>query len=190
MYPSIAFDCQQKVHPLYLAWTQTILDFNGHSWQMKFFSSDIMRELAADILSETLTEDLLDHASNFYASDLGALLVEVKNKSQTTDDDDLKSESGDAIVNGLIRIGSTLIEVLKRINAASDSSGSSLRVIQEVQVRFLVAAAVAGVIELQLEELDLRESLATKESELRLLMQASALAGSAYTDQAFSGAEV
>ena len=59
-----------------------------------------------------------------------------------------------------------------------------------MQVSFLIAAAGAGVIELQLEEPDLRELLATKESELRLLMQASALAGSAYTDQAFSGAEV
>ena len=165
----------------------------GFQWTLmanEVFASDIMREFAVDILSETLTDKLLDHAANFYASDLGARLVEVENKSYMTDDDDLKSESGEAIVDGLIRIGSPRIEVLKRMNAASDSTGSSLQAIQEVQVRFLMAAAGAGVIELQLEESDLRELLATNEPELRLSMQASALAGSAYTYQAFSDAEV
>lgn len=165
----------------------------GFQWTLianEVFASKIMRELAVDILSETLSDELLDHAADFYASDLGARLVEVENSSHMTEDDELKSESGEAIIDGLIRIGSPRVEILKRMNAASDSSGTSVRAIQEVQVRFLMAAAAAGVIELQLDEPDLRELLRTNEPELRISLQTSALAGSAYTYQAFSDVEV
>lgn len=165
----------------------------GFQWTIlanEVFASDVMRTLAVDILSETLTDDLLDHAAGFYATDLGQRLVEVENASHMSDDDELKSESGEAIVDGLIRIGSPRVEILKRMNAASDSTGTSIRAIQEVQVRFLMAAAGAGVIELQLDEPDLRELLSTNEPEMRISMQASALTGAAYTYQAFSDDEV
>ena len=165
----------------------------GFQWTIlanEVFASDVMRALAVDILSETLTDDLLDHAAGFYATDLGQRLVEVENASHMSDDDELKSESGEAIVDGLIRIGSPRVEILKRMNAASDSTGTSIRAIQEVQVRFLMAAAGAGVIELQLDEPDLRELLSTNEPEMRISMQASALTGAAYTYQAFSDDEV
>jgi hypothetical protein len=121
---------------------------------------------------------------------LGERLVEVENASHLSDDNELKSESGEAIVDGLIRIGSPRIELLKRMNAASDAAGTSVRAIQEVQVRFLMAAAGAGVIELSLDEADLREMLRNEEAELRFSLQASGLAGAAYTYQAFSDSEV
>lgn len=165
----------------------------GFQWTFlanEVFASDIMRELAVDILSKTLTDELLNHAADFYATDLGARLVEVENKSHMTEDDGLKSESGEAIIDGLIRIGSPRVEILKRMNAASDSAGTAIRAIQEVQVRFLMAAAGAGVIELQMDEPDLRELLGATEPELRISLQTSGLAGSAYTYQAFSDAEV
>jgi hypothetical protein len=165
----------------------------GFQWTIlanEVFASDVMHTLAVDILSETLTDELLDHAADFYATDLGTRLVEVENASHMADDDELKSESGEAIVDGLIRIGSPRVEILKRMNAASDSTGTSIRAIQEVQVRFLMAAAGAGVIDLQLDEPDLRELLSTNEPEMRISMQASALTGSAYTYQAFSDDEV
>ena len=165
----------------------------GFQWTIlanEVFASDVMRSLAVDILSETLTDPLLDHAAGFYASDLGKRLVEVENASHMSEDDDLKSESGEAIIDGLIRIGSPRVEILKRMNEASGSTDTSIRAIQEVQVRFLMAAAGAGVIELQLGEPDLRELLATNEPEMRVSLQASALTGSAYTYQAFSDDEV
>jgi hypothetical protein len=165
----------------------------GFQWTIlanEVFDSKVMRELAIEILSETLTDELLDHAAGFYASDLGARLVQVENSSHMTEDGELKSESGEAIIDGLIRIGSPRVETLKRMNAASDSTGTSIRAIQEVQVRFLMAAAVAGVIELQLDENDLRALLEAREPDMRISMQASALAGAAYTYQAFSDSEV
>ena len=165
----------------------------GYQWTLlanDIFASEIMREMALDMLSEALSAELLEHAVGFYASELGERLVEVENASHLSDDIELKSESGEAIVDGLIRIGSPRIELLKRMNAASDAAGTSVRAIQEVQVRFLMAAAGAGVIELSLDEADLREMLRNEEAELRFSLQASGLAGAAYTYQAFSDSEV
>ncbi len=165
----------------------------GFQWTAlteEVFNKDIMHDMALDILGETLEDSLLDHAASFYASDLGRRLVEVENASHLKNDDDLKTESGEAIVAGLERIGSKRIDILKRMNAASDTAGTAVRAIQEVQVRFLMAAATAGVIELRMDEADLREALRNDEAEMRTSLQASALTGAAYTYQSFSDAEV
>ncbi len=154
------------------------------------FDTDQMHAMALDILSQTLSDELLTHAVDFYASDLGQRLVVAENASHMKEDEELKSESGEAIVAGLVQIGSPRLEELKRLNKATGSEDASIRAIQEVQVRFLMAAAAAGVIELRMEEADLRESLKSQEGEMRRSMQISALSGSAYTYQAFSDADV
>jgi hypothetical protein len=165
----------------------------GYQWTLianDVFASEGLRGMALDMLSQALSDDLLEHAADFYASELGKRLVKAENASHLYDDNEFKSESGEAIIDGLIRIGSPRVELLKRMNAASDTAGTSIRAIQEIQVRFLLAAAGAGVIELRLEEADLREMMRNDEPELRLSLQASGLAGAAYTYQAFSDAEV
>ncbi len=168
-------------------------DAFGSEWKRltdQVFKVDVMHGLALDILGETLDEDLLDHAAGFYASPLGARIVEVENASHLEEDDGLKREQGDALVAALERVGSERLDYFKRLNAAADSAGTAIRAIQEVQVRFLMAAAGAGVIEMQLDEADLRELLSTNEEEMRESLEASGLSGSAYTYQAFSDAEV
>lgn len=165
----------------------------GFQWTAlteQVFDKKIMHGLALDILGETLSDDLLNHAAAFYETDLGKRLVEVENASHLTQDDGLKSESGEDIVAGLLRIGSPRLEILKRMNQASDSAGTAVRAIQEVQVRFLMAAAAAGVVELRMDEADLREAFRADEAEMRRSLQVSALSGAAYTYQAFSDAEV
>lgn len=165
----------------------------GTEWKRlveEVFDTGDMHDHALDILEQTLDDDLLNHAVEFYASDLGARLVVAENASHLVEDDALKSEQGQSIVAGLVRIGSPRLEELKRLNAASGSADASVHAIQEVQVRFLMAAAVAGVIELQMDEADLRETLKSQEGELRRSMQTSGLAGAAYTYQAFSDEEV
>jgi hypothetical protein len=164
-----------------LQWTQLVEDV---------FDTDLMHDMAIDILGQTLDEDLLTHAVDFYASDLGQRLVAVENASHMKDDDDLKFESGEAIVAGLVRIGSPRLEELKRLNAAVGSEDSSIHAIREVQVRFLMAAATAGVIDLPMDEADLRNSLKQQEGEMRRTLQRNALAGSAYTYQSFSDDEI
>ncbi|WP_298835837.1 DUF2059 domain-containing protein [uncultured Roseobacter sp.] len=154
------------------------------------FDTEVMHDEAISILSQTLDDDMLNHAVEFYASDFGQRLVEVENASHLAEDDGLKQEAGEAIVAGLVRIGSPRLEEIKRLNAATGSEDASVHAIHEVQVRFLMAAAVAGVIELQMDESDLRENLERQEGELRRSLQLSALSGSAYTYQAFSDEEI
>ncbi|MFK7877629.1 MAG: DUF2059 domain-containing protein [Paracoccaceae bacterium] len=168
-------------------------DAFGIQWTFltkRVFDKDVMHGLALDILQQTLTDDLLDHANAFYASDLGQRLVAAENAAHMTPDDDAKTQAGEAIVAGLVRIGSTRVADLTRMTTAVDSDGTAVRAIHEIQVRFLMAAAGAGVIELQLDEPDLREMLKSQENTLRQSIRASALSGSAYTYQAFSDAEV
>ncbi|MEO9652962.1 MAG: DUF2059 domain-containing protein [Roseobacter sp.] len=164
-----------------LQWTTLVNDV---------FETELMHDMAIDILSQTLKDDLLDHAVNFYTSDLGARLVVVENTSHLNDDDELKFESGEAIVAGLVKIGSTRVAELKRLNGAVGSEDASVFAIQEVQVRFLMAAAAAGVIDLRMDEADLRENLKRQEGEMRRNMQINGLAGSAYTYQSFSDEEI
>lgn len=165
----------------------------GSEWQRlvsEVFKTEFMHDMAVDILEETLTDQLLTHATDFYASDLGQRLVVAENSSHMVEDDSLKSESGGQIIEGLKSIDSPRLALLERLNAASGSEENSLRSIQEIQIRFLMAAAGAGVIELQMDEPDLREAMRSQEDETRGMQRQSALEGGAYTYQAFSDAEV
>ncbi|MEO1474123.1 MAG: DUF2059 domain-containing protein [Pseudomonadota bacterium] len=165
----------------------------GSEWTRltnEVFATDVMHDLALDILEQTLSDDLLTHASGFYATDLGKRLVVVENASHMKDENELKAESGDAIIAGLASIDSPRLTYFQRMNAASDSAGVAVRAIQEVQVRFLMAAAGAGVIELQLEEGDLRELLSNDKEVLEASIAEGAMSGAAYTYQSFSDDEV
>lgn len=168
-------------------------DAFGSEWSRlvsEVFKTDLMHDMALDILSNTLDDDLLTHAAAFYATDLGKRLVVAENASHMQEDDALKSESGAAIVSGLVRIGSPRVALLNQLNAASDVEDSAIKSIQEVQIRFLLAAAGAGVIDLQMDEPDLREALRRQEGDMRTAIKTNALANAAYTYQAFSDAEV
>lgn len=168
-------------------------DAFGSEWSRlvdEVFATDIMHEMALDIMEETLDDDLLNHAADFYATDLGQRLVEAENRSHMIEDEALKSESGQAIVSGLVRIGSSRVGLLRRLNDAVNEGDTGLHAFQEVQLRFLVAAADAGVIELRMEEADLRETMRAQADSMRTEMAANALASAAYTYQAFSDDEV
>lgn len=154
------------------------------------FDTDTMHAMALDILAQTLDDDMLGHAATFYGSDLGQRLVAAENASHMVEDETLKEESGMAIVAGLEALDSPRLAYLRRMNEASDTAGVSVRAIQEIQVRFLMAAAGAGVIELQMDEPDLRELLGSDAESLKAQIAVGALTGAAYTYQAFSDAEV
>jgi len=165
----------------------------GSEWKRlvnEVFETELMHDMAMDILEQTLSAELLTHAADFYASDLGRDLVVAENRSHMIEEDELKSESGGQIIEGLRSIGSPRVAILERLNDASGNEDSSVRAIQEVQIRFLMAAAGAGVIEFQMEEPDLREAMRSQEDELRTSLRQSALEGSAYTYQAFSDAQM
>lgn len=164
----------------------------GQVWQKRAhetFKVEGMLTQAVDLLEDKLDQDALDHAVNFYESDLGTRLVEAENLSHF-DDDDLKEIAGQEIIAEMVKSGDPKIAYFQRMNAAIDPEGWGIKAVQQIQVRFLVAASRAGVIRQGLDEGMLWAQIAENETETRLAMQASAVAGAAYTYQGFSGDEI
>lgn len=165
----------------------------GSEWSRlvnEVFATPIMHDMALDILSETLSDELLTHAADFYASALGKRLVVAENRSHMVEEEGLKSESGAQIIEGLTRLDSPRLDILTQLIEATDSTGGAVRAIQEIQVRFLMAAAAAGVVELRMDEADLRAAMRAQEGEMRASIARGALSNAAYTYQAFSNEEV
>ena len=67
------------------------------------------------------------------------------------------------------------------MNRAIDGSGRSVKALQEIQYRFLLAASAAGVIELRLDPDELRAMMEREADDLRKVLEQSALAGAAWT---------
>ena len=162
--------------------------FLGSQWvrlSNEVFDTEIMREFALELLEKTLGDEPLSHAAGFYASDLGQRLVAEENRSHM-DDDENKQAEGRRIVSDLAAEGSPRLELLKRMNRAIDVAGTSLKSLQEVQFRFLMAASAAGVIELKMDAEELRALLSRDDARLRIELEQAALAGAAYTYKGFS----
>lgn len=160
----------------------------GSEWTRltgQVFDTGVMRELALDILEQTLSDDLLGHAAGFYATDLGQRLVVAENAAHMMEDDAVKTAEGTRIVAGLVEAGSPRLETLKRMIRAIDVADTSLKALQEIQIRFLLAASAAGVVELRMDADELRALMAANEGELRRAIQQSALASAAYTYRDF-----
>ena len=165
----------------------------GQDWKRlakDVFDTGVMREIAEDILEATLSDTALNHAAGFYASDLGQRLVVAENASQRNADRSGKQQSGRRIIAGLLTDGAPRLEIIKRMNRAVNSADSSVRALQEVQIRFLLAASAAGVIKLKVDAEGLRALMKRQEGEMRRSIQQSALAGSAFTYRDFSDAEI
>jgi len=154
------------------------------------FDTDVMRGIAEDILAATLSDTALKHAADFYASELGQRLVLAENASHMNADQAGKQQSGRQIIAGLLSDGAPRLEIIKRMIRAVNSSDSSVRALQEVQMRFLLAANAAGVIKLKVDAEGLSALMKQQEGEMRRSMQQSALAGSAFTYRDFSDAEI
>ena len=154
------------------------------------FDQKKMRDLALDILTETLEEEALSHAAAFYASDLGQRLVLAENAAHLVEEGDTKQIAGERIIADLVKSGSKRIALYHRMGRAIDAAGSGLRSIQQIQFRFLMAASAAGIIELQLDAEGLRALQRDQEAEMRMALRAANLAGSAYTYQDFSEDEI
>jgi len=165
----------------------------GSAWVRlaeQVFDTSVMHGLALQILEETLDDDALAHASEFYASELGQRLVGAENAAHMVAEDDIIQQAGRRIVSDLVRDGSARLGVLKRMGVAIDAADTGIKAVQQIQLRFLMAARDAGVIDLDLDVAGLEALMKEQEGDLRLALQASALAGSAYTYQAFSDQEL
>jgi hypothetical protein len=142
-----------------------------------------MRARALDILAETLDDEMLNHAAEFYASGLGQRLVAVENAAHMRADDEAARAEGEAL---LAAMDEGRRAALSEMNDAIDASGQSLLAIQEIQFRFLMAASAAGLTEGAIDADMLRLMLAQGAEEMREPMRASALANAAQTYQDLS----
>ncbi|MDC0737179.1 DUF2059 domain-containing protein [Cognatishimia sp. SS12] len=164
----------------------------GATWSLladEIFDVEGMMTQAVDILEQTLDQELLDHAVGFYDSALGQRLVKSENLS-VLDDGALKQIAGQQIIAEMVETGDPKIEYFQRMNVAIDPEGVGLRAMQQIQVRFLVAASRAGVIEEDLDEEMLWSQLDANRAETLRSVHAAGLAGAAYTYQGFSADEI
>jgi hypothetical protein len=161
----------------------------GSEWTRltgEVFDVDLMHDMALDILERTLDDDLLIHAADFYASDLGQRLVVMENASHLMEDDDAKQAEGQLIIADLLRDSSPRLEILQRMGRAVVTDDSSVRALQEIQLRFLMAASAAGILELRVDPDELRAMMARDVPRLRRTLRENALAGNAFTYRTLS----
>lgn len=149
------------------------------------FDTDFMQNRALDILEATLEDDLLAHAAAFYASDLGQRLVDVENSSHMADDEE-KDLVGNAVLADLEAKDDPRVDLFRRMSVAIDPNAIGLKAMTEIQVRFILAASYAGVIELRTDEDGLRALLNENAEEMAEAIETSSLANAAYTYRDFT----
>ena len=158
-------------------WTRTVAEV---------FDPATMRGMAKTILGKALTDELLTHAVDFYASDLGQRLVAVENAAHLADDSDTPQREGEQIIADLLRQGAPRLEILQRMGPAIDPQDNAVRAVEEIQIRFLLSASAAGVLPMDLDESTLRSLMEDQRGDLRQSMREAGLAQAAYVYRDFS----
>lgn len=165
----------------------------GSDWTRmtdEVFDPEVTHELALDILEQTLSDELLTHAAGFYASDLGQRLVVAENASHMVEDDAAKQEEGRALIAAMQEADAPRLALIERMNDAIGGEGHAARALNQIQLRFLLAASAAGVITLRMDPEDLAAMMRQQEGEMRRDLRASGLAASAWTYRDFTDDEI
>ncbi|MGR3436477.1 MAG: DUF2059 domain-containing protein [Shimia sp.] len=160
----------------------------GEDWERladEVFDAEGLRSDALDILVQTMDDEMLTHAADFYASDLGQRLVAAENAAHM-DDSEASDEMGERLAMELIEEGSPKVQLFQDMSAAVGSIDQSIRQITEVQVRFLVAASRSGLTERSVDEEALRNLLEGRADEMRTMMQVNTVTGAAFTYRDFT----
>ena len=156
----------------------------GHDWSRvtkQVFDTEKMHDMAIDILSETLSDDLLGHAAGFYASPLGQKLVKLDTAAHMAEDSAAQRAQGAELLAEARDAGNGRAEMFERMADAIDTEDQSVRAVQEIMVRFLMAASHAGVLDYQIDEGALRAVIRNQEDEMRENMVEAGLANAAFT---------
>ncbi|MCA0921650.1 DUF2059 domain-containing protein [Pseudooceanicola nanhaiensis] len=164
----------------------------GASWQVlvdEVFDVPLMQQMGTEILVAALDDEALDYAEAFYGSDLGKRLVEAENDSHLRESDDKYSE-GQALVEGYGETDPERIEIIRRMMEAIGSVDTSVRALQTVELRFILAAQAAGVITLRIDEEQLRDVQRKNAPEIAKSIESSSLAASAATYKDFTDGEL
>ncbi|MDF1856812.1 MAG: DUF2059 domain-containing protein [Pseudooceanicola sp.] len=164
----------------------------GLSWTRlagEVFDVALMQEMGVDILERTLSDAALAHAAGFYASDLGQRLVQAENASHLADRS-VKRKSGEEMIADLMVSDPERVAIFDRMMRAIGSAEMTLKSANEVQIRFLMAAAAAGIVELKLDEKGLRALQAESAEESLAEIRKSGLRGAAVTYDGISNEDL
>jgi len=165
----------------------------GAEWERlsaQVFDAKVMRGLALELLQPTLKDDWLDHAMAFYGSDLGKRLVAAENAAQENEDNTAEEEAGAKLLDQMRAEGAPRAALLSEMIDVIGGTDASVRALQEIQYRFLMAASAAGVIELRTDSDGLRAMLDQNRQDLAAAIRISSLNKSAYTYRDFTDDEI
>lgn len=157
----------------------------------RVFVPDEMQAMALDMLEDTLGEEEMATARDFYGSDLGQRLVEVENASHL-DEDEGRTDRAQALLDELLEAREAdRVLALERLVSALDDTSDGAAAMAEVQARFMIAARDAGVIELRVGPDALRDLIARQFREMDAANGThDAVAGAALTYRDFTTDEI
>lgn len=164
----------------------------GASWTQlanEVFDVELMQDMGVGILEEALSDEALAHAAEFYATELGQRLVEAENDSHMADRED-KRVSGEALLEEYKQTDPERVAVFDRMMRAIGSAESTWEATNEIQIRFLMAAAGAGIVTLKTDEEGMRAIQAEKKDEALEAIRQGGLRGSAVTYRDFTTEEL
>ena len=164
----------------------------GLSWSRladRIFEPEALKNDALEILDSALTDDVLAHATQFYGSKLGQRLVTAENESHGLEFEDREAE-GARLAQVLSARGSPQPEYFLDMAESIGYVGATIKAYREVQVRFLMAASLAGLIDRRFDEVDLRAMLAQQDDEVRRAMAENLIVANAFTYRDFTDSEI
>jgi hypothetical protein len=174
----------------------TMLGFDaddfGLSWSRladRIFEPEALKNDALEILDNALTDDVLAHATQFYGSKLGQRLVTAENESHGLEFEDREAE-GARLAEALSARGSPQPQYFLDMAESIGYVGATIKAYREVQVRFLMAASLAGLIDQRFDEVDLRAMLAQQDDEVRRAMAENLIVANAFTYRDFTDSEI
>ena len=164
----------------------------GLSWSRladRIFEPEALKNDALEILDNALTDDVLAHANQFYGSNLGQRLVTAENGSHGLEFEDREAE-GARLAQALSARGSPQPQYFLDMAESIGYVGATIKAYREVQVRFLMAASLAGLIDQRFDEVDLRAMLAQQDDEVRRAMVENLIVANAFTYRDFTDSEI
>ena len=178
---------QMKDAPVMLGLPEDEFAQNWQAQVADLYEEAKLQDLAMTMLEPNLSDKMREEAVAFYGSDLGQRLVAVENASHVEESSPEREAEAEAILSD---VSKTRRAELERLAFGIDAQGVSARAVQDIQVRFLMAASKAGLFEVELDEGMLRAQMATGYEALREELRAANLAHAARVYQEFSDEEI
>ena len=164
----------------------------GLSWSRladRIFEPEALKNDALEILDNALADNVLAHATQFYGSKLGQRLVTAENESHGLEFEDREAE-GARLAKALSARGSPQPQYFLDMAESIGYVGATIKAYREVQVRFLMAASLAWLIDQRFDEVDLRAMLAQQDDEVRRAMAENLIVANAFTYRDFTDSEI